>query len=125
MDMESKAVRGRRSVGLLGPYNLVNVQPTLTLELSDKLSLELAAAFYWRYSERDGVDDNAGNLIRDGLGSHERFIGTQLEAMLTYAPSREIEASAAYGMFLPGHFIEETGPSEVVYFIGCEVVYRF
>ena len=81
--------------------------------------------FYWRYSTDDGIYDNAGNVIRDGLGSDERFIGTQLEAMVTFAIARELEASAAYGVFLPGQFIDDTGPDEVVHFVGIELSYRF
>ena len=112
-------------IGLLGPYNLINVHPTLTLNLSERLALDLASAVFWRYSTDDGIYDNAGNVIRTGLDSDERFIGTQLEATLTYTLSRELEASATYGIFLPGSFIEETGPGEVVHFIGIELTYRF
>lgn len=112
-------------VGLLGPYNLVNLHPTVTLELTEKLALDLAAVFYWRYSTRDGVYDNAGEVIRDGLRSRERYIGTQLEAFLTYAASREVEVSAAYSVFLPGRFVEDTGPDEAVHFVALELIYRF
>jgi hypothetical protein len=36
-----------------------------------------------------------------------------------------VEASIAYSAFLPGRFIEETGPNEVVHFVAVELVYRF
>jgi hypothetical protein len=88
-------------IGLLGPYNLINVHPTLTLNLTDTLTLELASVFYGRFSRDDGIYDNAGNVIREGFDTRERFIGTQLEAVVSYAISRELEASAAYGAFLP------------------------
>lgn len=112
-------------IGLLGPYNLINVHPTFTLNLTDQLALDLASAFYWRFSRDDGIYDNGGNLIRDGLDSDDRYIGTQLEAVLTYTFSREIELSLAYGVFLPGRFIEDTGPQETAHFVGIELLYRF
>ncbi len=112
-------------IGLVGPYNLVNLHPAVTLNITNQLALDLASVFYWRYSREDGIYDNAGNVIRDGLESREWYIGTQLEASLTYSLSREIEASAAYGVFLPGRVIEETGPDEVVHFVGVELLYRF
>jgi hypothetical protein len=38
--------------------------------------------------------------------------------------SRELEVSAAYGVFVPGTFVEQSGPDDVVHFIGIELVYR-
>jgi len=112
-------------IGLLGPYNLVNVHPTLLLNLTGKLTLDVASVFYWRYSTHDGIYDNAGNVIRDGADSGKRFIGSQLEALFTYAFIREIEASASYSVFIPGSFIDDTGPGKVVQFVGLEVGYKF
>jgi hypothetical protein len=112
-------------IGLIGPYNIINIHPTLSLHLTNQLTVDLACAFYWRYSASDGVYDNGGNVIRDGLETSERFIGTQLEAVVTYTISREFELSAAYGTFLPGRFIEESGSDDVVHFVGVEFSYRF
>jgi hypothetical protein len=112
-------------MGLLGPYNLIDIHPSLTLHLTDKTALELAAVVYWRYSTDDGIYNTPGNVIRPGFNSDARFIGTQLEAALTHKFSREFEASATYEIFFPGTFIEETGPDEVVHFVGVELLYRF
>ena len=112
-------------IGLLGPYNLINVHPKLTLNLSSKLAIDLTSVFYWRYSTEDGIYDNTGTVMREGLESDDRYIGTQFEAVITYAVSRELEASAAYSVFFPGSFIKETGPEEVVHFVGIELLYRF
>jgi hypothetical protein len=45
--------------------------------------------------------------------------------LLTHRFSREFEVSAVYEVFLPGRFIEESGPDEVVHFVGIELLYRF
>lgn len=112
-------------MGLLGPYNLINVHPSLTLHLTDKTALDLAAVVYWRYSTDDGIYGNGGNVIRAGFDSDARFIGTQLEAALTHKFSRELQASATYEIFLPGTFVEGSGADETVHFVGVELLYRF
>ena len=45
--------------------------------------------------------------------------------MLTHKFRRELEGSVTYEIFLPGTFIEESGPDEVVHFVGVELLYRF
>jgi hypothetical protein len=112
-------------MGVLGPYNLINVHPSLGLQLTKKTAFELASAVYWRYSTNDGIYNTGGNVIRTGFNSDARFIGTQLEASLTHTFSRELEASAVYEIFLPGTFIEESGPDDVVHFVGIQLLYRF
>jgi hypothetical protein len=39
--------------------------------------------------------------------------------------SRELGASVAYEVFLPGAFIENSGPDEVVHFVEIELLFRF
>ena len=112
-------------MGLLGPYNLIDVHPSLRLRLTSKTDIDFAAVAYWRYSTNDGIYNTGGNLIRPGFDSNARFVGTQFEAGVTHRFSRELEVSAAYELFLPGPFVEDTGPDEVVHFVGIELLHRF
>jgi hypothetical protein len=112
-------------MGLIGPYNLIDVHPSLGLQLTSKTALELAAVVYWRYSTNDGIYNTPGNVIRTGFDTDARFIGTQLEAALTHEFSRELEAAATYEIFLPGSFIKDSGPDEIVHFVGIELLYRY
>jgi hypothetical protein len=112
-------------MGVIGPYNLIDVHPSLGLQLTSKTALELAAVAYWRYSTNDGIYNMPGTVIRTGFDTDARFIGTQLEAALTHKFSRELDVSATYEIFLPGNFVENTGPDEVVHFLGIELRYRF
>jgi hypothetical protein len=112
-------------IGLLGPYNLINVHPALTLKLTDDVVVDLACVLFWRHRARDGIYNNAGYPIRSDAVTSDRFIGTQLEVALTYAFSREIELSAAYGVSFPGRSIQKTGSRENTHFVGIEFSYRF
>ncbi len=108
-------------IGLLGPYNLINVHPILTFTISEEWELRAAAALYWRESSEDGLYDNGGGLIRADGGSDARFIGSQTELVLSYSPLREVNFKISYSRFEAGRFIEETGRDDTIHFVGAEV----
>jgi hypothetical protein len=110
---------------LLGPENLINLHPTLDLQLGDGWSLGGAAMLYWRESTGDGIYDVGGNLIRGDGGSDAHFIGTQGEVVLSYEYNRNLNAMVSYSQFYPGAFIDDTGPSKTVHFIGAEMQFQF
>jgi hypothetical protein len=112
-------------IGLIGPRNLLNLHPVIGVDLGQGWSLRGAAVFFWRESLGDGVYDNPGNLLRASGDSRARYIGTQSEVVLGWTPVRGIEIEVAYSEFEPGRFIEETGPSKTVRFIGAEIQLRF
>ncbi|HEX4923387.1 MAG TPA: alginate export family protein, partial [Bdellovibrionales bacterium] len=51
-------------VGLLGPSNLMDVTPNVSLRPSSTLMLAAWSAFYWRYSTHDGIYGIFTNLQR-------------------------------------------------------------
>jgi hypothetical protein len=112
-------------LSLIGPENLINFHSTLDLQLGDGWSLGGATVLYWRESTGDGIYDVGGNLIRDDGGSDERFIGTQAEVALSYEYNRNLNAMISYSRFYPGAFIEDTGPSKTVDFVGAEMQVQF
>lgn len=113
------------TIGLIGPYNLINVHPSLSLRLSEQWTLQGAAVLYWRESLGDGLYNAAGNLVRPASGSPARYIGTQADVALAWEPRRWLSLGATYSLFLPGPFIAETGPSQTVHFIALEALIRF
>lgn len=112
-------------LALLGPQNLINLHPTLDLQLGGGWFVNGGVVLYWRESTGDGIYDLGGNLIRGDGGSHARFIGTQAEVVLTYEHSRHLDAMLAYGQFHPGAYINDTGPSKTVHFVAAELRFRF
>ena len=110
---------------LLGPENLMNLHSTLDLQLGSGWSLGFAGMAFWRESTGDGIYDLGGNLIRDDGGSNARFIGTQGEVVLNYEFSRNVNAMLSYSRFFPGAFIDDTGPSDAVDFVGTELNLQF
>jgi hypothetical protein len=112
-------------IGLIGPYNLINVHPSLTLHLNHQWTLSGAAVFYWRDSLDDGIYDTGGGLVRPSGGTRSRYIGTQADMVLGWEPVRWFSAELAYSVFTPGQFIKDTGPSKTAHFVGFETVLKF
>lgn len=109
----------------IGPYNIVNLNPSVALDLGHDVTLEFAAMAYWRYARADGIYDVPGNLIRGPGGSDARFIGKQAEALLDWQATPELDLSASISAFDPGAFIRETGPAKTIRMLGLEANFRF
>jgi hypothetical protein len=96
------------------------VHPSLTFKLGRGWTLAGAALVYWRESLHDGIYDLAGNLLRGDGDTRARYIGAQVELVLTYEHSRTLDFLLAYAEFHPGTFITATGPSRTIQFIAAE-----
>ena len=112
-------------IGLLGPYNLVNLHGIAGIDLGRGWSLRGAVAYHWRQSVEDGVYNNPGQLVRASGGSRARSIGAMAEAVLGWSPARGTDLELAYAVFEPGRFIKDTGPASTVHFIGVELQWRY
>ena len=109
----------------IGPYNIINLHPGVTLALREDLSLGIAGMAYWRYSKGDGIYDIPGNLIRSPGGATSRFIGNEAEASLSWQATPELELSTSLSAFAPGAFIRQTGPARTITMLGLESNFRF
>jgi hypothetical protein len=112
-------------IGLIGPINLINLHPNLTLHLNNQWTLSGGAVLYWRESLGDGIYGNGGNIVRSAGGSRARYIGTQADLVLGWKPVRWFGAELAYSVFTPGKFIEDTGPSKTAQFVSFGTVVKF
>ncbi|MFP5514545.1 MAG: alginate export family protein [Alphaproteobacteria bacterium] len=109
----------------IGPYNLMNLHPSVDLALSDEFSLSASAIAYWRESLDDGVYDLTGGLLRSGAASKARYVGTQGELVLSYSSGRSFEGLISYSLFRPGPFLKDSGPAKTIHFAGMEAVFKF
>ncbi|MEH2539260.1 MULTISPECIES: alginate export family protein [unclassified Bradyrhizobium] len=112
-------------IGLIGPYNLINLHPTVGVSLGSGWELHASAVFYWRESLGDGIYGTPGNLLRSAGTSEARYIGTQFETVLSWQATRNTSMAVSYSLFEPGRFIQETGPAKLVHFFGTEIQFRF
>lgn len=108
----------------IGPTNIVNVHPGVTIALAKNVSLGLAGMAYWRFSIADGIYDIPGNLILGTAGSGARFIGKEAEATLSWQATPELELSTSFSAFSAGRFLRETSPAKTIMMIGAEANFR-
>ncbi|UYY59978.1 alginate export family protein [Sphingomonas sp. S2-65] len=109
----------------VGPANIVSLNPSVALALSDTVSASVAGMAYWRYSRADGVYDIPGNLIRAPGGARSRFIGKEAEMTLAWQATPELELSTSLSAFQAGSFLRETGPAKTIAMLGLESNFRF
>ncbi|MFO1499392.1 MAG: alginate export family protein [Verrucomicrobiota bacterium] len=110
---------------LIGPANHIDVHPSVDLNLSRRLRLNLNWDLFWRESVRDGIYGPALNLIRSGRDSNERLVGHQFEALLEWRLNRHLLVTADYAHFFTGPFLEETTPGEDVDYFSTWLTFRF
>lgn len=110
----------------VGPYNLINLQGGLSLNLTDTITLSFQGGPYWRASTQDAVYGVGGNIVRPENGiSNARFIGGQMEWVAEWKPRRELSFLVSYSQFIPGAFIDDTGPAKTTHFAALEAVFQF
>lgn len=59
-------------LALLGPRNFFNLHPSLTVQLTERLSLTADVDFFWRLEHDDGIYGPSGRLLRSGRESDLR-----------------------------------------------------
>lgn len=109
---------------LVWPANLLNVDPSIELQLCPTVLVTADYYVFWRYSTDDGLYTSGGNLARPPDGD-ARFIGHQPSISLAWQLDRHTTLSAAYAHFFAGDFIRESGPDADVDFVAVWLLYRF
>jgi hypothetical protein len=84
---------------------LLDLHPTIKLNLNDDVLLTLGAVAYWRHRLADGVYGASRTPERPAGTSGARKVGTQLDAKLVWSPPRDAEGTLNYAEFRPGTFI--------------------
>lgn len=110
---------------VLGPRNFFNFHVFLTLEPAAAWSVTADVNFFWRLETEDGVYGPAGQLIRSGSGSDERFVGSALSLTSAWRIDRHFTFTAIYSHFFPGRFIDSAGPSGDIDFLELTLQFRF
>lgn len=94
----------------LGPRNFYNLNPYLSLQLSDRLTLITDINFFWRYSTNDGVYGPPGNLLRGPNGSNERFVNTAVSVNFEWEVTDKLFLGSIYTHSMPEDFILSADP---------------
>lgn len=107
------------------PVNMISVHPSLTLRPSEKLSVYLEWAVFWRESKNDGLYSPPRFLTRDGAAVPDRKIGSQFGLKIGYEFNRHLSFDLDLSYFIAEGFLEATGDSENILHIAPTFGFRF
>jgi hypothetical protein len=93
---------------LIGPLNLYNATPQLTVHPIEPLVLSLAWDLFWRQSLDDGLYRPSGVVQVPGVGNPERYIGSELNPEVQWT-TRHLTVVASYSHFFAGPFLRAAG----------------
>lgn len=110
---------------LLGPYNIMDLHPSVTFFVTRTVSITPDADFFWRQSTRDGIYDMPGNLIVSGKDARARYVGAHASIAVEWEATRHLRITANYLHFFPGPFLREVGLDRPVNFVGLWATYKF
>lgn len=111
--------------GLLGPSNLMDLTPNISLRPWPSLSFAAWSAFYWRYSTHDGIYGIFTNLQRTAQQSSAAEVGNQTTVQAVWSADPQVTFAFSYARFFAGRFIRETPPGEDVDFWAAAATFKF
>ena len=113
------------AVGLLGPTNLTDFTPALTVTPRRGLLIGFEAPSYWRTSTADGVYGTDLRLLLPPQVGTGRYVGTNPGALVVWQATRHLQLQGVITRFLSGGFLDDTFISEGFGFYSFTTRYRF
>jgi len=113
-------------VSLIGPANLFDIHPSLTLDLSRRLLICIDYDNFSRYSRYDGIYGPNVVMIYSGKNSSsKKLIGEQYSTYLEYTPNNFLYFRGEFTWFTAGPFLKEAGPGKDILFTATTVQLKF
>lgn len=109
---------------ILGPANLVDLNPNLTLTLTASFSVALGADVAWRHTTHDAVYRLPNVPFANTAGRPGKYIGTQYYVAPAWQVTPHIMVSSAFVYFETGTLLQKSGARDSVY-AGTWLNYRF
>lgn len=110
---------------LIGPANLFDIHPSLTLELSKTLFLNIDDDIFWRYSKNDGIYGPNVLPIYSGKNNLYKFIGGQFSTDLVCTPNNFLNFRWEFTWFDAGDYLKAAGTGKDIFFAGVTAQLKF
>lgn len=110
---------------LIGPANLVDIHPSLSLTLSEKMNFDIDYDIFWRYSHQDGIYAVNVSLIYPDANNKEKHIGRQLTVAVTYRPNTFLYFRSEFTWFDAGDYLMIAGAGNDIIFTGITGQLKF
>jgi hypothetical protein len=113
------------AIGLLGPTNLTDFTPAVTIVPRSTLVVGFECPNYWRTSTGDGVYSiDLRVLIRPNVGSGH-YVGSNPGFLVVWQATRHLQIQGAITRFLSGDFLKNSFVANGFGFYSATALYRF
>lgn len=110
---------------LIGPANLFDVHPSLSLNFTDEFTFDLDYDIFWRFNSHDGIYAVNSSLIYPDANSPEKNIGRQLAGSFTYRPGAFLYFRGEFTWFDAGDYLKIAGAGRDIVFTGLTAQLKF
>ena len=112
--------------GLIGPQNLMDLQPGLEFSPAQSVKVTASCDFVWRESIDDGVYGVALNLQVPPGASDDHDVGAFPSVSVAWQAGRHLNLTANYVAYLFGDFVKESLPDQSDgSYVSAAIVFRF
>lgn len=94
---------------LVGPANLLDIQPTLALTLLPRVKVTLGWNPLWKQSKADAFYGPAITPVARTAGGSGRYLGQQLSMSIEWSPADHLTVGGAFVSYRPGERIRQAG----------------
>ncbi|QNA45921.1 alginate export family protein [Lacibacter sediminis] len=110
-------------VALIGPVNLIDIHPSIEIELCKGLLFIADYDLFWRYSQADGIyGPNAELIYPAGSG---KYIGDQLGLSFDIVPSQHVSISPEFTFFRAGKYLKDVSPGKNIIFSAITLQFKY
>lgn len=109
---------------LLGPSNVMDLQPSITFKPTPALSLTAGYDVLWRTTTEDAIYSGAGIPIAGTAGRSGQYTGSQLSLDLAWQASRHVDIGLGYVHLDAGEALRDAGGHDVD-FVYFSTAYKF
>jgi hypothetical protein len=93
-----------------GSLNAIVAHPSLGMQLSKSLSLNIDSFFLWRQRTTDGLYSQPGMLLRTGQTSRSLYVGTTQDLSVAWHVDRHTTVRFLAAYYEVGSYLRETQP---------------
>jgi Alginate export len=110
---------------LIGPANLLSVQPQLWFHPVLNVTGDLCWIWFWRENTNDALYSFENVPLRPANPNGARYIGSQLNLEIRWAISEHFLAALNLAGSMAGTFLQQSPPSKGILFVNIGLTYRF
>ncbi|QNA45901.1 alginate export family protein [Lacibacter sediminis] len=110
---------------LIGPSNLLDLHPSVSLEITKKLLLNADYDAFWRFSENDGIYSPNVSLTYSGKNIPDKLIGQQYSTDIVYTANNFLYFRVEFTWFNAGSFLKAAGTGKDIIFTAFTTQLKF